>query len=75
MTVHTRTLHKLAKIFVEIKADFATPFAANFVWIALSVAEIRLFLYRFDGYIDFTKQQFLRANHVERNVSVHTSVY
>ena len=39
------------------------------MWIARSVAEIRLFLYRFDGYIAFMKRQFSRAKYVERNVS------
>ena len=45
------------------------------VWIARSVAEIRLFLYRFDGYIAFMKRQFLLAKYVDRNVSAHASVY
>ena len=55
--------------------NFYSPFAANIVWIARSVAEIRLFLYRFDGYIAIMKRQFLRAKYVDRNVSAHASVY
>ena len=39
------------------------------MWIARSVAEIRLFLYRFDGHIAFMKRQFLHAKYVDRNVS------
>ena len=54
---------------------FYSPFAENFVWIARSVAEIQIFLYRFDGHIAFMKRQFLRAKYVERNVSAHASVY
>ena len=43
---------------------FYFPFAENFVWIARSVAEIQLFLYRFDGHIAFMKRQFLRAKYI-----------
>ena len=41
------------------------------MWIAHFVAEKRLFLYRFDGNINFMKQRFLRLKYVDRNVSVH----
>ena len=80
VTVHAKTYRKSAKNIFEIRADFASPiyildFLQKFVWIARSVAEIRLFLYQFDGHIAFMKRQFLRARFVERNVSAHTSVY
>ena len=79
MTVHAKTYHKSANIFIEIRADFAFPIfnllSLYFVLIARSVAEIRLFLYGNDGYIAFTKWQFLPANYVARNVSVYASVY
>ena len=55
-------------MFCRVKSGFRityiySPFTANFVWIARSVAEIRLFLYRFDGYIAFMKRQFLLAKY------------
>ena len=79
MTVHAKTYRKSAKNIFEIRADFASPiYILDFLqnsWIARSVTEIRLFLYRYHGHIAFMKRQFLRARFVERNVSAHTSVY
>ena len=79
VTVHAKTYRKSVNFFFEISgfriSNLYSRFPAKFVWIARSVAEIRLFLYRFHGHIAFMKWQFLRARFVECNVSAHASVY
>ena len=59
VTVHAKTLRKSANFFVELRADFPSPtyilhlLQISCGYIARSVAEIRLFLDRFDGHIYF----------------------